>query len=98
MKKRTSIGLAGFISLNLGVKFGGAAERQEKINKVVNFKNMSARKTRMNTKEIAIKRSKNKNLINLFVVFAAKKLVIILMSVIVILISKQRKLILNKNL
>jgi len=32
MKKRTSIGLAGFISLNLGVKFGGAAERQEKIN------------------------------------------------------------------
>ncbi len=98
MKKRTSIGLAGFISPNSGVKFGGAAERQEKINKVVNFKNMSARKTRMNTKEIAIKRSKNKNLINLFVVFAAKKLVIILMSVIVILISKQRKLILNKNL
>jgi len=32
MKKRTSIGLAGFINLNMGEKFGGAVERQEKIN------------------------------------------------------------------
>jgi len=97
MKKRTSIGLAGFINLNMEAKFGGAVERQEKINQVVSFKNMSARKTKMKTKDSAIKRSKNKNLINLFAVFAARKSVTILMNVIVTLILKQRKLISNKN-
>ena len=49
MKKRTSIGLVGFISLNTGAKFGGVVEKLERINKDVSSKNMSARKTKMKT-------------------------------------------------
>ena len=98
MKKRTSIGLVGFISLNSGAKFGGVVERLERINRDVSFKNMSARKTKMKTKEIVIKKNKNKNLINLYAVFVARKSATTSMIAIGILILKLRKMMLNKSL
>jgi hypothetical protein len=98
MKKRTLIGHVGSISRNSEAKFGGAAEKLERINKGVSFKNMSVRKMKMKTKETAIKRSKNKNLINLYDVFVAKKSATILMIATGILISKLGKTILNKSL
>ena len=73
-------------------------EKLERINRDVSFKNMNARKTRMNLKETAIKKSKNKNLINLSAAFAAKKSATILMNAIEIQILKLRKLTLNKSL
>jgi len=73
-------------------------EKLERINKDVSSKNMSARKTKMKTKGIVIKRSKNKNLINLYAVFVARKSATTSMIAIGILILKLRKMMLNKSL